>query len=88
MSNWPSFAKVELTETEIIVHIPYAHMSIVNPGKQKLTRREAEVYEAMGRNKERANKEIACALGITERTVKFHVSEILKKLGVTSRHEL
>ena len=34
-----------------------------------------------------SNAQIAERLGITERTAKFHVSEILSKLGVTSREE-
>ena len=33
------------------------------------------------------NKQIAFALGITEPTVKVHVSAILKKLGVKNRKE-
>ncbi len=33
------------------------------------------------------NGQIAARLGITERTAKFHVSEILSKLGVDSREE-
>jgi DNA-binding NarL/FixJ family response regulator len=36
----------------------------------------------------RSNKEIASILAITERTVKFHVSNILSKLGVERRTEL
>ncbi len=34
-----------------------------------------------------SNEQIAVRLGITERTAKFHVSEILSKLGVASREE-
>jgi DNA-binding NarL/FixJ family response regulator len=35
----------------------------------------------------RSNKEIAAALGITERTARTHVSNILLKLGLRSRTE-
>jgi DNA-binding NarL/FixJ family response regulator len=33
------------------------------------------------------NKEIATRLGISDHTVKFHISSILAKLGVASRTE-
>lgn len=48
-----------------------------------LAPRELEVLErlAVGRR----NREIARELGISENTVKFHVSRIFRKLGVTSR---
>lgn len=50
-----------------------------------LTGREAEVLRLMARGK--PNKEIASDLTITERTVKFHVTSILGKLGATNRTE-
>jgi len=50
-----------------------------------LTPREWDVLALL---RERAtNEQIASRLGITERTAKFHVSEILSKLGVSSRAE-
>lgn len=36
----------------------------------------------------RSNKEIGDLLGVTEKTVKFHITNILAKEGVTSRYEL
>ena len=50
-----------------------------------LTKRELEVLNLMAKGK--ANKEIAESLVISERTVKFHVSSIMKKLGVSNRTE-
>lgn len=50
-----------------------------------LTPREAEVLRLLAQG--RANKQIALALAITERTVKFHVSAILAKLGAANRTE-
>lgn len=52
----------------------------------KVTRREKEVLDGILRSL--ANKEIACELNISERTVKFHVSSLLSKFKVRSRMEL
>ncbi|HEX9986844.1 MAG TPA: response regulator transcription factor [Thermoanaerobaculia bacterium] len=49
----------------------------------RLSPREREVLALVTRGQ--ANKEIAAALGITERTVKFHVTAILNKLGAENR---
>lgn len=49
----------------------------------ELTEREREVLLLLANG--RANKEIAQALGITERTARTHVSNILGKLGLASR---
>jgi DNA-binding NarL/FixJ family response regulator len=50
-----------------------------------LTDRESEVLGLL--SKGLANKQIALALGISEHTVKFHVSSIYTKLNVTNRTE-
>jgi DNA-binding NarL/FixJ family response regulator len=49
----------------------------------ELTVRELDVLRLVGAGW--ANKEIAARLGISERTARTHVSNILGKLGVTSR---
>jgi DNA-binding NarL/FixJ family response regulator len=51
--------------------------------KTELTVRELEVLRLVGAG--RANKEIANQLGISERTARTHVSNILGKLGLASR---
>jgi DNA-binding NarL/FixJ family response regulator len=53
------------------------------PVVDPLTERELEVLSLVGRG--RSNKEIASDLGITERTARTHVSNILGKLGLASR---
>jgi DNA-binding NarL/FixJ family response regulator len=50
---------------------------------EKLSERETEVLRLVAAG--RANKEIARELGIGEKTVKSHVSNILSKLGLMSR---
>ncbi len=50
-----------------------------------LTERESEVLGLLAKGL--ANKQIAVALGISEHTVKFHVSSIYTKLNVTNRTE-
>lgn len=50
-----------------------------------LTERESEVLGLLAKGL--ANKQIAAALGISEHTVKFHVSSIYTKLNVTNRTE-
>jgi DNA-binding NarL/FixJ family response regulator len=51
----------------------------------ELTSRELEVLRMLAEGS--ANKEIATRLGISEHTVKFHISSILGKLGAESRTE-
>jgi len=55
------------------------------PQPESPTPREMEVLDLL--SKGLPNKEIASRLYITERTVKFHVSSLLHKLGATNRTE-
>jgi len=52
---------------------------------EPLTERETGVLQLLAQGK--TNREIATALVITERTVKFHISSILAKLGAGNRTE-
>ena len=52
---------------------------------EELTEREIEVLRMMSEGF--ANKEIASRMGISDHTVKFHISSILAKLAVSSRTE-
>jgi DNA-binding NarL/FixJ family response regulator len=53
------------------------------PGEPKLTERERDVLRLVSQG--RGNLEIAKELGISEQTVKTHVSSLLEKLGVHNR---
>ena len=58
------------------------------PGKIKaaLTPQEEKILQLIKENK--TNKEIASELFISHSTVKSHVNNIYRKLGVTSRDEI
>jgi DNA-binding NarL/FixJ family response regulator len=51
-----------------------------------LTPRERETLRLLGRGLQ--NKEIAVRLGVRERTVKFHVAALMRKLGAGNRTEV
>ncbi len=55
------------------------------PLYEALTPRELEVLEALAEGM--PNRAIALRLGISEHTVKFHVSSIFGKLGAGNRTE-
>ena len=57
-----------------------------NKSGELLTEREREVLGLLAQGK--SNKDIAAALVITDRTVKFHVSSIMSKLGASNRTEV
>lgn len=54
----------------------------------RLSSREIQVLELLRRQPFLANKEIAAQLNISVRTVKFHVSNILRKFEVPNRYML
>ena len=51
--------------------------------KRILTKTENEVFELLIKNK--TTSEIAHTLGISEKTVRNHISNAMQKLGVTGR---
>jgi DNA-binding NarL/FixJ family response regulator len=54
--------------------------------EQSLTAREGQVLQLLFRRL--TNKEIACELKVSERTAKFHASNVLNKFGLENRRNL
>ncbi len=79
-------AALQAAAADLIVLTPEALAAPVVPNAPSgLTARETEVLRMIAEGL--ANKEIAHRLGISEHTVKFHVSALLGKLGAGSRAE-
>ncbi len=77
-----------LTEKQARKRLPAANHDDEGPGDfllERLTTRELQVLRMLADG--RGNKEIAGELGISDHTAKFHVSQILAKLGAGSRTE-
>ncbi len=64
---------------------PRSHPGTELEGVEPLTRRELEVLGLLADGL--PNKAIADRLGISDQTVKFHVAQIIAKLGVANRTE-
>jgi DNA-binding NarL/FixJ family response regulator len=58
----------------------------VHPPDVRMSQRERQIANALLKNL--TNKEIANELNISERTVKFHVSNLLSKFKVQRRSDL
>jgi NarL family two-component system response regulator LiaR len=73
-----------IVASKLLRHVSQPETSPEN-SPDALTPRELEVLKLMAQGLQ--NKEIGAALVISERTVKFHVSSILSKLGAGNRTE-
>ena len=65
--------------------VPPTHAEAARFAPPALTRREDEVLRLIALGN--CNKEIAATVGISPRTVKFHITNLLLKFGVSSRLE-
>jgi two-component system, NarL family, response regulator LiaR len=73
-----------MIDPTVAARVLSALSGLAEPGDETdLTPRELDVLRLLGRGY--ANKRIALELGITEKTVKTHVSHLLAKLGVADR---
>jgi DNA-binding NarL/FixJ family response regulator len=75
----PALLRTLLREPSVV------EVSDTDPLPDPLTGREIQVLQMMSSGL--ANKQIALSLGISEHTVKFHLSSLYAKFGVTSRTE-
>jgi DNA-binding NarL/FixJ family response regulator len=85
-------AAIEAAAAGLVILQPEVANLLVNPNQrsllssdQPLTQREIEILRMLAEGM--ANKTIARLLHISEHTVKFHLSSIFAKLGVSSRTE-
>jgi DNA-binding NarL/FixJ family response regulator len=78
-----AFAHSIFLAEDRVIRTAGARRTFVN--SSGLTRREVEILELLAGG--RSNAQLAKALWVTEQTVKFHLSNIYKKLGVANRWE-
>jgi DNA-binding NarL/FixJ family response regulator len=81
----PSVLRSALAGHPFAVWGQEAQPSVTSTGAVALSERETAVLEAVARGL--SNKEIGRELWISEQTVKFHLRNLYRKLGVTSRTE-
>jgi DNA-binding CsgD family transcriptional regulator len=94
IASWADTRTSELSDRAITLNpdddredINGAAYALPNTGPvSTLTRRELEVLELMAKGE--SNGDIAQQLFVTEGTVKFHVKNILRKMGARNRSEL
>lgn len=70
---------------ELALRLLHPRQPLEEPAGEPLTARERDVLELVSQGL--SNKQIAQRLQISEHTVKFHLSSIFAKLGVSSRTE-
>lgn len=68
-----------------VIPLDPPHARGMTPAAWSLGAREEDVLAQLAGGAR--NREIASALGISENTVKFHVANLYRKLGVSSRAE-
>jgi DNA-binding NarL/FixJ family response regulator len=76
--GWGSHVRARLPLGPVSAAAPAGPLAALNP-------RELDVLGQLVRG--RRNRQIAATLGISENTVKFHVANVLSKLGAASRGE-
>jgi DNA-binding NarL/FixJ family response regulator len=75
----------EVADRNVVSALPTASRELTLAGKEELTPREREILTLAADGL--TNARIAGHLWVTEQTVKFHLSNAYRKLGVTNRTE-
>lgn len=82
---YSGFVMLDAETTEMLARNVKPDFAEYSLALDRLTAREIEVLRLLADGA--GNKEIAARLGISDNTVKFHISSILDKLGASSRTE-
>lgn len=79
----------QVFEPSLYLATPNEHLLAPTPENQdvlrKLTRRELEILQLVSGG--RSNRQVAQILWVADQTVKFHLANVYRKLGVRSRFE-
>jgi DNA-binding NarL/FixJ family response regulator len=73
-------------ETVIVLPLELVPITTAAITREKLTLKEQQVFD--GLLKGMGNKEIGASMNLTERTVKYHMSNLLRKFRVATRGEI
>lgn len=76
-------------KTEVIPALEL-HPEVLEAQKSRpfFTRREMEIVKLLVEGEDLGNKEVAVAMNLSERTIKFHMGNLLEKTGSQNRHAL
>jgi DNA-binding NarL/FixJ family response regulator len=81
----PSRLRAALTAVLEGLSVRETPWAVDTPEHEPLTPRELEVFELLGKGL--SNRDIAGVLGISAHTAKYHVGQILAKVGASTRAE-
>jgi len=88
----PAISSIAQSQTWMTPEVMKAYVTLTSRravtemGTEVLTYRESQILELL--RKRYSNREMAQFLGISESTIKFHVSNVLSKLNVNRRRDL